>query len=208
MSKITAAQIERQGSQGSKIVPCVACGGDIQPYAGRPVSLSRYAHHPGQCADAAERSATVREMAGQGELFAWSCRHVEPGSSEPAVCSEMGTDRAEYDQHMREHGATPLKPFAPIKLRRKAPAAKLPQLDFSPFKYIAWTEHMNDGIEVTRRGQFWSLTEAPHGVWVIRLDTRELVELYRDGGGSWTRNWSDAAVSRREANRRAKRNAA
>ena len=49
-SKITG-QLARQGSQGSKVVQCVACKGDIQPYAGRPVSLysNRYAHHPGDC---------------------------------------------------------------------------------------------------------------------------------------------------------------
>jgi hypothetical protein len=209
-SKI-ADQLKRHGSQGAKTVQCVVCRGDIPPYAGRPVSLhtNRFAHHPGQCQDDAERRATVREMAGQGELFAWSCRHVEPAGDIPLVCDERGTDRAEYEHHMRGHGLTPVKSaFAPIKLRKTAPAAKLPKLDFSPFKFIVWAERMHDGTEVTRRGQFWSLTEAPHGVWAIRLDTRELVELYRDGDGNWSRNWSDAAASRREANRRAKRNAA
>jgi hypothetical protein len=209
MAKSTtiAEQLKRHGSQGATIVQCVACHGDIPAYAGRPVSLysKRYAHHPGQCRDGEERSATVREMAGQGALFAWECRHVEPAGDLPLVCDERGTDRAEYEQHMRSHGATALKVPAPVKLRRTAPAAKLPKLDFSPFKFIIWTEHMHDGTEVTRRGQFWSLTEAPHGVWAITLDKQELVELYRDGDGNWSRNWSDAAASRREANRRAKR---
>lgn len=211
MSASTIAdQLKRHGSQGAKVVQCVTCKGDIQPYAGCPVSLysGRFAHHPGQCRDAEERSATVREMAGQGALFGWSCRHVEPAADIPSVCGELGTDRAEYERHMRSHGASALKSFAPIGLRKTAPAARLPKLDFSPFKFFLWTERMPDGTEVTRRGQFWSLSEAPHGVWVIRLDTPELVELYRDGAGNWTRDWSDAAVSRREANRRAKRLAA
>jgi hypothetical protein len=210
-SKTIADQLKRHGSNGAKVVTCVVCHGNVQPYAGRPVSLysGRFAHHPGQCVDTDARNATVRELAGQGELFAWSCRHVEPAGDIPAVCNELGTDRAEFERHVRSHGATALKPsLAPVKLRKTAPAAKLPKLDFSPFKFIIWAEHMHDGTEVTRRGQFWSLTEAPHGVWAITLDTRELVELYRDGEGNWTRNWSDAAVSRREANRRAKRNAA
>ena len=204
MSKSTtiAGQLKSRGSQGNKTVQCVACHGDIAPYAGRPVNLlsNRYAHHSGQCVDRAERSAAVHELIGQGELFAWSCRHVEPAGDIPCVCDELGTDRAEYEAHIRAHGATALKVAAPVRLRKIAPAAKLPKLDFSPFKYITWTER-----EVSRRGQFWSLTEAPHGVWVITFDTRELVELYRDGEGNWTRNWSDAAASRREGNRRAKR---
>ena len=41
MSKSTtiAEQLKRHGSQGGQTVQCVACKGDIQPYAGRPVSL-------------------------------------------------------------------------------------------------------------------------------------------------------------------------
>jgi hypothetical protein len=207
MSKSTTIteQLKRHASQGGKTVRCVACGGDIQPYAGRPVSLysKRYAHHPGQCVDEHERATQLRELAGQGELFAWQCRHVEPAGDIPVVCTEMGTDRAEYESHMRSHGLTAPKPYSPIKLRKAAPAAKLPKLDFSPFKWLHWSE---DGTD--RKGQFWSLTEAPHGAWAITLDTRELVELYRDGEGNWTRNWSDAAAGRREANRRARRHAA
>ena len=211
MSKSTtiAGQLKSRGSQGNKTVPCVACQGDIPPYAGRPVNLlaNRYAHQPGQCVDRAERSAAVRELIGQGELFAWSCRHIEPAGDIPGVCDSLGTDRAEYEAHMRAHGATALKVPARTKLRTTAPAAKLGKLDFSPLKFITWTE-MHDGAEVTYRAQFWSLAEAAHGVWVIRLDTQELVELYRDGDGNWSRNWSDAAASRREANRRTKRQAA
>lgn len=56
-----AAQVERQGSQGATVVQCVVCRGDIPPYAGRPVSLyGKYAHHPGQCADAADRAVKIQ----------------------------------------------------------------------------------------------------------------------------------------------------
>jgi len=52
-------------SQGGKPVQCVRCSGEIQPYAGRAVSLigSHYAHHEGQCVDRAERVAAMHATA-------------------------------------------------------------------------------------------------------------------------------------------------
>lgn len=209
-----AEQLKRHSSNGAKVVTCIACHGDIQPFAGRPVSLvgSKYAHHPGQCAGDGERAAQVRDKAVQGELFAWSCRRVEPGSVDPVVCGEFGTDRGEYVKHMAAHGLKPITTSAPVRLRRKAPAAKLPPLDFSVFKYFRWTQ---DGIE--RRGQFWSLAEAPHSVWVVPLhpmpwepqgEPARPVELHSHGDGSWSQDWSRAKWDRRDAGRRAKRSSA
>ena len=225
-----AEQLKRQGSQGGKVVQCVACKGDIQPYAGRPVSLygKRFAHHPGQCRDAAERSATVREMAGQGTLFAWSCRRVEPAGDIPLVCDKAGTDRAEYEQHMRSHGLTaPKSVFAPIKLRKGAPAARLAKPSVNPFKYVHWHEILRGewqaGVgnpvlaEADRRGQYWSEGPDAHSIWVVPLQPApwetpgkpaKAVCLYSHGDGSWSTDWSRAKQDRREANRRSKRNAA
>lgn len=212
MSKAIADQVKRQGSQGAKVVQCVVCKGDIQPYAGRPVSVysKRYAHHPGQCVDTKARNATVHELAGQGELFGWSCRHIEPGTGEPVVCGELGSDRGEYERHMRSHGATALKPsFAPIRLRKTAPAAKLPKLDVNPLKWLHWTEN-----DTERKGQFWSDGPDPHSVWVVPLHPAAWetpgkparpVLLYSHGDGTWSTDWSRAKWDRREANRRAKR---
>ena len=207
-------QLKRHSSNGSKVVVCVSCAGDIQPFAGRPVSLigSRYAHHPGQCVDHAQRAVQVRDKAVQGELFAWSCRHVEPGSVAPVVCGEFGTDRSEYVAHMAAHGLKLIKTGKPVRLRGKAPAAKLPPLDFNVFKYFRWTQ---DGIE--RKGQFWSLAEAPHSVWVVPLypmpwepqgKPAKPVELHSHGDGSWSQDWSRAKWDRRDASRRAKQSLA
>jgi hypothetical protein len=215
MSKAIADQLKRHGSQGAKVVTCVVCKGDIAPYAGRPVSLysKRFAHHPGQCVDEHERAAQLRELVGQGALFAWSCRHVEPAGDIPLVCNELGTDRAEYERHMRTHGATALKPsFAPIRLRKTAPAAKLGKPIVNPFKWLTWAE---DGIE--RKGQYWSDGPDPQSVWVVPLrpapwetpgKPAKPVLLYSHGDGTWSTDWSRAKWDRRDANRRAKRNAA
>jgi hypothetical protein len=176
-----AEQLKRHGSQGAKVVQCVACQGDIQPFAGRPVSLvgKRFAHHPGQCVDAGERNAAVREMAGQGELFAWSCRTVEPARDIPHVCDAKGTDRAEYEAHMRAHGMPALKSPASIRLRKGAPAARLPKLPLNPLKFVHWHEELRgqwqEGVgcpllgEADRRGQFWSEGPDPHSIWVVPL---------------------------------------
>jgi len=106
MAKTIAAQLKREGSQGGKVVTCVRCHGDIQPYAGQPASLigKQYTHQAGQCVDAGERTVAVRDMGRQGELFAWSCRKVTPAADIPSVCDESGTDRAAYEAHMRGHG--------------------------------------------------------------------------------------------------------
>jgi hypothetical protein len=220
-----AEQMKRRGSQGNKIVYCVRCTGQIQPYAGQPVSLNgRYAHQAGQCKGIAERSATVREMAGQGELFAWSCRKVEPAADIPHVCDVTGTDRAEYAAHMRTHGLTAPKPAAArIRLRKSAPAATLDKPSVNPFKFLHWHETLygewQAGIgnpvigEADRRGQYWAEGPNPHSVWVVPLhpapwetlgQPAKPVCLYSHGDGTWSTDWSKAKYDRRDANRRSK----
>ena len=225
-AKSVAARLEHQGSQGAKVVQCVQCKGDIQPFAGRLVSLvsKRYAHHPGQCANAGARSATVRDMARQGELFAWSCRKVEPAADIPSVCDETGTDRAAYEAHMRAHGLkAPAADYRPIRLRKGAPAAKLAKPSVSVFKFVHWHEtkygEWQAGVgnpvigEADRRGQYWAEGSDPHSIWVVPLArapwepkdrAAKPVCLYSHGNGTWSADWSAAKSDRRDANRRAK----
>jgi len=227
-----ADQLKRQGSQGNKVVLCVACKRDVPPYAGRPVNLmpgdsKRFAHHQGQCVDGYDRTEHMRELAGQGQLFAWQCRHVEPASVTPEVCNAVGTDREEYVRHMRAHGATQLAAYRPIRLRKTAPAAQLPKLEVNPFKWLHWHEERRGewqaGVgnpllgEADRKGQFWSAGPDPHSVWVVPLQPApwepkdrpaKAVLLYSHGDGTWSTDWSRAKYDRRDANRRSKRNAA
>lgn len=206
MTSITE-QLKRRGSQGSKVVQCAACGGDIQPYSGRPVSLlGQFAHHPGQCPDHGERLARIGQSAKtDGTLFGWQCREVTPGSAKAEVCNAVGTDRAEFERHMTKvHGKVACTVPALPRLRKTAPAAKLPKLEVQPFKWFRWAEG-----ETERRGQFWSEGSCPHSVWVATLDGPvRLVELHSHGDGTWSTDWSRAKYDRRDANRRAKRNAA
>lgn len=223
-----AKRTDRPRSNGSKGAVCVKCVGDIQPYAGVALSAygSKFTHHPGQCADAAERSAQLRSQAHQGELFAWSCRRVEQGTKYDdmtEVCDAGGTDRAEYVAHMKAHGETPVKPEPRIRLRRPAPAAKLTAPLVQPFKTLTWVRktysEWQPGIgqectETPMRGQFWSNGADPHSVTAItytpyRSGQRpELVTLYLRADGSVTPDWSEARQSRREGNRLVKRQAA
>ena len=206
---------KRPESQGDKVVTCVRCQGEIQPYAGRSVALIRgqYAHQPGQCKDQAAREAAVRQLAGQGTLFGWRCDHIEPGDVTGYVCAESGTDRRGYVTHMAGHGKR-LPSGAPrIRLRKTAPAAGLPKLEVPVFKFATWTERTyaewvagvgNELIaERTRRGQFWAESDQPHCYWYMPLDAsdRQPVRLYARGDGTMTRDWSEAASSRRDANR-------
>ena len=116
----------KPSSNGSKEVSCVRCQTPIAPYAGREVGLSKYAHHPGQCADVAEHATTVRAAAtGQGTLFAWRCERTEGhgGMASPEICRESGTDRAAFTAHMRDvHGARAhVPPYRlPAKLRKSS----------------------------------------------------------------------------------------
>ncbi len=204
-------------SQGGKPVQCVRCSGEIEPYAGRAVSLLSgvFAHHPGKCADRAEQTALARSWA-QDTLFGWSCAHVEPSydGRAPQCCRVIGGDRAEFTEHMKSHGAKPLTAPAMIRLHKNPPAAKLAAMVVpNPFKMLAWVEHYGTGAErteVTRRGQYWSNGEYPHAVWVITHTPAgsgirpELVQVYLRADGTATRDWSDASVSRREGNRRAR----
>ncbi len=213
-----AERCKRAGSQGGKVIRCVRCHGDIPEYAGRSVALlsGQHAHHPGKCTDQAEREAGVRSVAVQ-TTFGWSCAHVEPGSTEPDICSLAGAERTAYVEHMRaEHGATALKPTVPpIRLRNAVPAAKRQAPAVAPFKRIEWTVTRGpDGgtaaNPVLRRGQFWANGPDAHSVIVIE-DMRalampnRLVTLYIRADGSVTPDWSDAGSSRREANRENKR---
>jgi hypothetical protein len=221
MSSKRTAKISDK-SQGGKTVPCVRCKGDIQPYAGRAVSLigSHYAHHPGQCADRGARESAMHQTA-QLELFAWSCAHVEPSytGNAPAVCDVAGSDRAEYVEHMRGHGKRMLSTEPMIKLRKTAPAAPRQTPRVPAFKRITWTvRHYADwqpGIgnerlaDTNHVGQFWANGAEPNTVIVIEDRRRaglpnRLVTLYLNGDGSLTADWSEAKSSRREANRIAK----
>jgi hypothetical protein len=200
------------------------CGGDVQPYAGRAISLygARFAHHPGQGADSAERAARVREMARQGTLFGWACSHLEVGSSGDSaeICDVAGSDRAEYAAHMKAHGKTPVKVEPKIRLRKAIPAAKLPPVEVPVFKTLRWTkrtysdwtpEHGQPFTETEHRGQFWSNGPDPHSVVAITYTPfnsgirQELITLYVRADGSVTPDWSEAKHSRREGNRVAKR---
>ena len=232
MDKI-AEQCKRHGSQGSKVVSCVRCRGDIQPYAGRRVAAYRdvYAHHAGQCADTSTREATTRSLADQPGLFAWSCTHVEVAGDLPMVCNAGSGDRAEYAEHMHGHGATELRPAVPpIKLRRKPGAGQRQAPRVPAFKRFTWqtTEQVPTGenwpaeqgggpryreLATDHRGQFWCNGADANSVVVIE-DMRaaglpnRLVTVYVRGDGSVTSNWSDAKRSRSAANRVAKRHAA
>lgn len=229
MARQTSAEVcKRHGSQGAKVVRCIRCGGDIPEYAGRRVAELRetYAHHPGQCQDTHERQAAVRQVAGQAS-FAWECRTVAPGVTEPDICSiaGMGRESAEaYLEHFRsEHGATALKPTVPpIRLRKIVPAAPRQAPRVAPFKRITWTQTHQQMTSETgspyggptwettvteHRGQFWSNGPDAHSVIVIE-DRRaaglpnRLVTLYQDSSGKLTADWSSAKSDRRDANRR------
>ncbi len=223
MSKRT--EIKAQ-SQGGKVVACVRCRGDIQPYAGRAVSLigNHYSHHPGQCVDRSARETAMHDAA-QLELFAWSCGHVKPSydGGPPAVCDVAGSDRAEYAAHMRDHGKRTLTAEPIIMLRAKAPAAQRQAPRVPAFKRITWTERHycawqpsvgNERLPDTQHvGQYWANGPEANTVVVIE-DMRSkglpnrLVTLYVDGAGHLVPDWSDAKSSRRDANRVAKYRAA
>jgi hypothetical protein len=213
----------KNGSQGGKVASCVRCSGDIQPYAGREVADGRYAHHPGQCQDAAGREAQVRQLAWQGTLFAWRCDHIEPGAAlGRRICAEDGTDRAEYVRHVKTHGATePRGTFERIRPRKRPPAAPRVQPLVPAFKWLTWTERKygewQAGVgnpligECERRGQWWA-NASPQSVWVIPFEPAPWetgraapVELYLTGqAGRYTTDWSEARRMRRDAKREAK----
>jgi hypothetical protein len=214
----------RPESNGSKEATCVRCDSTIQPYAGREVAHRKYAHHPGQCADAGERDVQVRQLAGQGSLFGWRCDHIEAdaGSIAPAICAETGTDRAQYEAHMRTHGKRAAASVTMPRLRKRPPAAKLPALEIAPFKFLTWTERRygewQAGVgnplehEVSRRGQFWAEGPYPHSVWVIPFAPApwestgrapKPVVLHIVEPGRYTPDWSEAKQARRELKRRA-----
>jgi hypothetical protein len=214
----------RPQSQGGKVVTCVRCKGDIQPYAGREVANGKFAHHPGQCSDVTARDALPRELAGQGTLFGWRCDHVSVDAGQPApeVCAASGTDRTEYAAHMKSHGARPLTAPKMIRLRKSAPAASLTPAEVPPFEWLHWTETHITGpwapgtgqpsMTAERRGQFWSEGPYPHSVWVLPLEPAPWeigqaapVTLFVIEPGRYTTDWSEARQERREAKRRGAR---
>ena len=225
-----SASLAKRGSQGSKIVPCVQCGGDIQPYAGRKVAeySERYAHHPGQCKDAGSRTESVRSAARQGELFAWSCRMVTPNGDNPRVCDAGGTDRAEYSAHMHSHGFKGCQPgYKRPRLSKRAPAASLPKASVDVFGPVTWHHVIHgewqEGVgnpvlwESDRSGQYWSEGPDAHSIWVVPFapapwetpgQPAKPVCLYSHGDGTWSADWSRAQSDRRDANRKIKRLAA
>jgi hypothetical protein len=225
MSKVSDA-LAKRGSQGGRIVPCVQCGGDIQPHAGRRVAeyADRYAHHPGQCRDTQSRAANVSSAARQGELFAWSCRMVETGET-PVVCDAGGTDRAEYTSHMHAHGLKGYQSdYKRPRLGKRAPAARLGKPSVDPLGDITWHQviygEWQAGVgnpvlwESDRSGQYWSEGPDAHSIWVVPFTPAtwetpgkpaKPVCLYAHGDGTWSADWSRAQSDRRDANRRNKR---
>lgn len=112
------------------------------------------AYEQARC-DAAEQATAAREAAmgelrGQAEQvgFAWACfREQASGYGTNVACAARGNDRAEYLGHMKDHGARAYHGTKRIKLRRKPPAAPLPKLEVSPFKWLTWTEtHAEPGV--------------------------------------------------------------
>jgi hypothetical protein len=98
-------------------------------------------------ARAAEIHAPIGEM-GRQLGFAWACTHTEKAEAygaEPVMCEASGWDRPECEAHMRGHGAkVPATRVKPVRLRKRPPAASLPKLPCSPFKFITWTERHNE----------------------------------------------------------------
>jgi hypothetical protein len=96
-----------------------------------------------------EIHASVRPMALQLG-FAWCCTHEDDVPSyldDVPMCEASGWDRGEYDAHMRGHGAKAPTGVKLPRLRKRPPAASLPKLACSPFKFITWTEtHTEPGI--------------------------------------------------------------
>ena len=100
------------------------------------------------------------EQAAAGRLsavqlgFAWSCVKDE--------CEVSGNDRAEFTEHAKSHGLKAPRPVKPIRLRKTAPAASLPKLEVSAFKWLRWTEtHTTPGTCTCGHGT--SLHQARHG---------------------------------------------
>ena len=180
-------------SQGGKVVACARCNGDIQPYTGREVAHGKFSHHPGQCADVAERNALPANLARQGTLFGWRCdrTEVDAGSYTPEICAASGTDRAGYAAHMAGHGRKPLSGVTRIKPRKSFARAALPAISVAkPFKWITWTDKSYSEWEA---GKGQTCTETPRR------------GQYARGDDTYTPDWSEAASARREANRRTKR---
>jgi hypothetical protein len=101
-------------------------------------------------ARAAEIHSAIGDM-GRQLGFAWACTHTEKPQAygaEPVMCEASGWDRGEYDAHVRGHGAkAPATGVKPFRLRKRPPAASLPKLEVSPFKFITWTEdHTEPGL--------------------------------------------------------------
>jgi hypothetical protein len=98
-------------------------------------------------ARAAEIHSAIGDM-GRQLGFAWACTHTEKPQAygaEPVMCEASGWDRGEYVAHLRDgHGAKIgpgyFKMARPFRLRKRPPAASLPKLEVSPFKFISWTE--------------------------------------------------------------------
>jgi hypothetical protein len=202
-------------SQGSRPVQCARCSADIPPYAG--VRVARYAdrfiHQPGQCATAEAELARLHEVAGQAG-FAWSCTIATPGAATPAicgqpvVCSEQGTDPAEFAAHMAAHNPERLQPLpfpVPARLRGRPRLRSWPK---SPAPSIFKALHWQDASGARHKGQYWSDSDDAHGVWAIDYATGRPVRLYVNPDGSATASWSESRRVRREHNRSLKRAAA
>ena len=97
-------------------------------------------------------------------MFRWSCRKGEVVRGEGVPCAASGTDRAEYERHMRAgHGLKSCGAAKLIKLSKNAPAATLGKPVLPVLGDITWTEH--DTGE--RSGQFWANGPYLRTVWVM-----------------------------------------
>jgi hypothetical protein len=138
-----------------------------------------------------------------GQLsFTWTCRKDGHDVS--------GWDVAEYAAHAKSHGARQINPTVkPIRLRRKAPAARRQTPNVPPFKRVTWTEQHYNGpahhgpadYVTEHRGQFWANGAGQYEVIVIE-DRRSaglpnrLISLYLDGFGGLSTDYSKAKSDR------------
>ena len=117
-----------------------------------------------------------------GTGFAWECRKPVTEDGQTRECGASGSDRAEYERHMRGHGLktaksayTPAKPWKPPRPKDYAPGPA------DPGQRIEW-EHVTEGhrdpgdgtwtpeTRQARAGIIWSVADVPSAWWVIPDD--------------------------------------
>jgi hypothetical protein len=101
-----------------------------------------------------------------GTGFAWACRKPVTEKGQPRECGASGSDRAEYERHMRGHGLktaksayTPPKPWKPPRPKDYAPGPT------DPGQRIEWQHAGDDGETRTVTGVIWSPADRPNTWW-------------------------------------------